>query len=366
MNCGIDNLINASARSSLRALCASVVSCLLIGWIIMPLPQNHNSGVPNAAVDEMVKIYDRAAQEIVKSLAVAIDTPDRGEQFKRARAARLALAIENATKKFGASIRPHIEAVSKESYTLGLRQGLTQLRDIGLRDKARAASGTFTGVDERAVQLIARDIASASVTAIDNLGQQSQRFLRTISSTEISDPAVSRAIAQGLVTGDPRIAQREVRDLFRKPGDEESYRTLGNRQIEVGNATMSVRAYSNMLVRTRTREATVQGRHNRLREADVDLVIIEGRVSRYFCTAYLGLICSIDGKSRKWPALSSLPGGGPPFHPNCSKGTRPYVEGLSPPDEEETGQAALVEFRDRGQSRANLDPDEMAAARGRI
>jgi len=332
----------------------------------MPLPHNVNSGVPDAAVAEMVKIYDHAAQEIVKSLAVAIDTDSRGEQFKRQRAARLALSIENATRKFGASIRPHIEAVSNDSYQLGLRQGLKQLSDLGLRDTGRAATGTFSGVDERAVQLIAGEIAAASVTAIDNLGQQSQRFLRAISSKEISDPAVSRAIAQGLVTGDPRIAQREVRELFRETGNTDSYRKLGNRLIEVGSATMSVRAYSNMLVRTRTREATVQARHNRLREADVDLVIIEGRVSKYFCTAYLGLICSIDGKSSKWPALSSLPGGGPPFHPNCSKGTRPYVQGLSPPELEQAGKAALLEFRDRGQSREALDPDEMAAARARI
>lgn len=333
--------------------------------ILMTLPQNFNSGVPNAAVAEMVKIYDRAASEIVKALAVAIDTTNPSEQFKRARAARLGLAIDNATKKFGASIRPHIEDVSKESYQLGLRQGISQLKALGVRDHD-TFRGTFAGVDERAVEIIARDIAVASVQAVDQLGQQSQRFLRAISAKEISDPAVSRAIAQGLVTGDPRIAMREVRELFREPGSQEDFRQLGNRQVKVGKATMSVRAYSEMLVRTRTREATVQARHNRLRESNVDLVIITGRVSKWFCTSYLGLICSIDGNSGKWPALSSLPGGGPPFHPNCSKGTRPYVEGLSDPAEEEAGLRALSEFQDRGSSRQPLSPDEVSAARGRI
>ncbi|GEM_PF-1967079 len=334
--------------------------------LIMTLPQNYNSGVPNAAVAEMVTLYDSAATEIVKALAVSLDTTSRSEQFKRARAARLALAIEHATRRFGASIRPHIESISTDSYNLGLKQGISQLKDLGLRDQAAPVRGTFTGVDERAVEVIARDIAAASVTAIDNLGQDAQRLLRKISTTQIRDPDVSRAIAKGLITGDPRIAKREVRELFRGQNDQDSYRRLGNRMIQVGGATMRVRNYAEMLVRTRTREATVQARHNRLRESNVDLVIITGRVSKYFCTAYLGLICSIDGKSGKWPALSSLPGGGPPFHPNCSKGTRPYVEGLSPPGDAEAGQAALREFRDRGGSRENLSPDEVSAARGRV
>lgn len=341
----------------------------IIGVILMAtpnLPRNHNSGVPNAAVEEMVKIYDRAAQEIVKALAVSIDTQDRGEQFRRARAARLALSIEQATRRFATSIRPHIERASTQSYELGLRQGISQLRDLGLREKDLPVRGAFTGVDEQAVELIARDIAAASVTAVDGLGQEAERFLRAISSKEISDPAVSRAIAQGLVTGDPRAAKREVRELFREPGNQESFRRLGARQIQVGAATMNVRAYSEMLVRTRTREATEQARRNRLSQNNVDLVIIDGRVSRYFCTAYLGLICSISGSHQKWPALSNLPGGGPPFHPNCSKGTRPYVEGLSPTEEAAKGARALAEFEQRGDSRANLDPSEMQAARGRI
>gem|GEM_PF-5391913 len=34
----------------------------------------------------------------------------------------------------------------------------------------------------------------------------------------------------------------------------------------------------------------------------------------------------LSGTSRKYPAYDDLPEGGPPFHPRCSKGTRPFVE----------------------------------------
>jgi hypothetical protein len=56
-----------------------------------------------------------------------------------------------------------------------------------------------------------------------------------------------------------------------------------------------------------------------------------GLVSTHFCTAFLGQVFSLSGKSDKYPAYSELPGGGPPFHPNCSKSTRPFVEELASP-----------------------------------
>jgi hypothetical protein len=40
-------------------------------------------------------------------------------------------------------------------------------------------------------------------------------------------------------------------------------------------------------------------------------------------------VFSLSGKSDKYPAYAELPGGGPPFHPNCSKSTRPFIEDLA-------------------------------------
>jgi hypothetical protein len=87
--------------------------------------------------------------------------------------------------------------------------------------------------------------------------------------------------------------------------------------------------YAEMVARTKTREASVDARHERLSELGLDLVAIVGRISKNFCTAFLGQVFSLSGNSDKYPAYSSLPGGGPPFHPNCSKSTRPFVEELA-------------------------------------
>jgi hypothetical protein len=102
--------------------------------------------------------------------------------------------------------------------------------------------------------------------------------------------------------------------------------------------------YADMVARTKTRQATVTARHGRLEELGLDLVSIVGRVSQYFCTAFLGQVFSLSGKSEKYPAYSELPGGGPPFHPNCSKSTRPFVEELA----DERQMAAAEPLEDAG------------------
>ena len=73
----------------------------------------------------------------------------------------------------------------------------------------------------------------------------------------------------------------------------------------------------------------VTSTNNRLAQVGIHLVAIVGLISKNFCTAYLGQVFSLDGNSSDYPPLSSLPSGGPPFHPNCSKSTRAFVVELA-------------------------------------
>ena len=39
----------------------------------------------------------------------------------------------------------------------------------------------------------------------------------------------------------------------------------------------------------------------------------------------------VNGNPIGFPPMSSLPGGGPPFHPNCTKGTRAIILAVADP-----------------------------------
>lgn len=320
----------------------------------MPTPLNGPSrqGATEQQVAVMVGLYQRAADDINAALAESVrrleDEPEnRGAAFRLARASELRQRVSAAAARADARAKDLFAPIAREVYELGVRQADQQARDLGVSGAAAAGVG-FTNVDEDAVAVIARDIVARQTRA---LGDHADRAVVVFKSVQAADIAgrfvegerVSSAIARGLISGDPRIGERALRAvLVGRDGerlDTAEYRRAGKQIIEVGGWSGSLAAYASTVNRTRTREATVTARHDRLtRRSVTDLVQITGRVSVNFCTRFIGLVVALtpEAASRTGhPTLASLPGGGPPFHPNCSKGTVAYIEGIVS-DERET------------------------------
>lgn len=320
----------------------------------IPTPRQ---GATQQAEATLAAIYqdaiERMSRDVGRFLLAGSDAT-RSQGFAAARANELNAILSGRLVRLGRDVAPVMAAEHRKAYRLGsddaLRQAFRLGADLRLGD-AGAGEASFVGFAEEAVERIARDSTARMMAAARQFAIDSQTLFRTFSAGPLSgaEPAVNRALAQGLISGDPRAAERQVRQLVagrvidQAAGD--TYRKIGNRQVQVGGWTGSARAYAATVVRTRTREATVGGRHDRLQAAGLDLVQITGRVSGNFCTRYLGLVCSLGAGSDEHPALASLPGGGPPFHPNCSKGTAAFIPGLVSDRRERMQSAALASFR---------------------
>ncbi len=93
---------------------------------------------------------------------------------------------------------------------------------------------------------------------------------------------------------------------------------------------MSIEAYSEMVGRTMSGHAAVQGSLNRYAEHGYDLV----RVSAHFracelCVPWEGKVLSTNGMNPDYESLDSAISAGL-FHPNCAHSISPYIPGLSP------------------------------------
>lgn len=281
------------------------------------------SGLPADAVTELTSLYLKVMQQL---RAIVADPPgtETGREFRRARAASLAREVDRLVRILDQDVETWIRTNIPKSYQQGIKTALSQLKSAGVKSSDLATRGSFNVVDRRAAEIFARDIASDLRQASASMARRTKKMLRQTAEIGLSSADLDRILAGGLITGKPTQTIRTLREELRA--------IHGDRITVVGKSgkpmDFKVGYYAGLVVRTKTREATVAARHQRLQENGMDLVMIIGRVSENFCTAFLGQVFSISGKHPNYPALSNLPGGGPPFHPQCSKSTRPWVEDL--------------------------------------
>lgn len=352
-----------------------IIHIILIAMGVTMAPPHTPEGGDQLAA-QMVKLYDAAMDDINKLAGRAVqelaaDPDRRASQYREIRAAQMTREIQGKLAQLEGRTRLMVDSPLKNQINAAIKRGDAELAELGIAtDPATQGVGVSFGlVNGEAVEIIAQDTLNKTAQSIQtDLGNAAQQhatnaveLFRTLSTTAISESSVNTAIARGLITGNPTIADRAIRELFASDSNEaQRVRKLGNKHIQVGKATMTVRAYARTVAITRTREATVTARHARLSERGVNLVQITGKNSENFCTAFIGLVCSIGGAPEipglEIVELSSLPGGGPPFHPNCSKGTAPYIHELASNSRRTEARRAINVYQkrlDRGQL---LDP----------
>jgi hypothetical protein len=285
----------------------------------MATPEFFDSGINRAASAQLAKYFTDAAKRLSDIVA---NPPGKTQAARDFRAAFAAQKIDQITTILKAQSSAWAGVQVTAAYKDGIARAHQQAVDAGVvtDTNVRPTAGSFTLIDQRTVQRFALDTVMDLHKAADSLGDRTVSVLRQTQQLGLAESDINKILAGGVIEGKPVETIRALR---------EAMRAVHGESVEINGRNFDVKYYAEMVARTKTRQATVQARHGRLEELGLDLVAIVGRVSDNFCTAFLGQVFSLSGKSTKYPAYSSLPGGGPPFHPNCTKSTRPFVEELA-------------------------------------
>ncbi len=291
----------------------------------MASPPPSNSGLPAAAIGELTSLYAQAAARWRQAVLHPPGGSAASRAARAARAAQLSLQIDQQLVALKAGTATWIGTNLPAAMAAGLALADRQAAAAGVRPAGSPLAGSFHLVDHGTAAVLARDIAVPLAAAAGRAGERAKRLLRQTAQTDLSEADVNRVLAGGAIAGSPAEATRALRDELR--------RVAGNTVTVIDRngdpINFDAGYYADMVARTKIREASVVARHGRLSSLGLDVVTIVGRVSGNFCTAFLGKAYSLSGRSERYPAYSELPAGGCPFHPFCSKSTRPFVEELA-------------------------------------
>ncbi|HEY0007319.1 MAG TPA: hypothetical protein VGB55_01230 [Tepidisphaeraceae bacterium] len=163
------------------------------------------------------------------------------------------------------------------------------------------------------------------------------KVVRQVQGLGLDKAKLNTILAGGTIEGTPRETLRKLKEEVRKAAIDGKIVTVNAR---TGVAmTFKPDYYAEMVFQTKLAETTNIATVQRLQARKVSHVKIIGSNSRNFCTAFVGRVFYIGegADPLSFPHVRDLPGGGPPFHPCCTKRYTAFIAALATAEQVESG-----------------------------
>lgn len=268
-------------------------------------------------VDELAATFKASQRSILRQIQAAIRIGNL--EFAAERRLQLAAVIA-ALDQLGAATEPAARRAVQEAFNDGSR---TAAQAIGAQIGTRVlVPESFTGVSVDAIRAL-------QASATDRLGAARRTVGRR--TEDLYAKAGRRAVVRALLgaDGSPQTAARELRrDLLRDPEVKKLFKDGITGFVDRANKKWALDTYSEMVVRTTTREAVVQGQLIRMASHGVNVCRVSSHASSCeICRPFEGRLISLDGSVSEFQGVSvgdsSVPL--PPYHPNCRHTIEPVV-----------------------------------------
>ncbi len=254
----------------------------------------------DAEINRLVKFYEQAEREILDRINRALLRGNKTEyldQMKR--------EIEAILQQLREGNRTWCTEAIPRVYSEGLRNADIMLKDIGA-----STSAAFGAIHQQAAQVLAENAYQRFEDVAQVIGRQVNDIYRELALENV----------RGTVVGYDTWKQTARR--FREQLAERGVTGFKDRTGKMWN----MRTYTEMVARTTTMEAHLQGTANRLVEQGHDLIKVSThRGACPLCEPWQGKVLSITGKTSGYPTLEEAKAAGL-FHPNCRHAYGLYID----------------------------------------
>lgn len=263
----------------------------------------------------LARIYASAQRTIVAQVTAALRSGNLALASERRMQLAAVLAVLD---QLGAATDPLARDTVHQAFTDGSTLAARDLaRQAGVKVSAVQVPWSFTGVSREAVATLEDSIIGRLRTARQTVGRQVD---------DVFARAGRRQALRSLLgaEGSPQAATRALTRDLRRRGATGFVDRAGKR--------WALDTYSEMAVRTVTREAVVQGSMTRMASHGVNLA----RVSTHggsckICLPWEGRLISLDGTVSDYQGEAVADAGSvpqPPFHPRCRHTLEPVVQNI--------------------------------------
>lgn len=235
-------------------------------------------------VSALIEVYLTAEQALMRQIERSIASGQLGSiAYRRAQLAQ----IQGLLTELQAATVPQAVALLRASYRDGLRIGAVA-----------GVNGSFGGIHSEAVNVLADSLSTRLGQGVANIGRQADDVFRREG---------LRLSALQLAEGSTRVeASKGMADALVRQGTSTF--------VDKAGRDWGLARYTEMVMRTTTREAVSEGTKNRLIEGGLDLVTWDATGEACpVCTPLDGVTYSLTGATPGYDVIEDMP----PLHPNC-------------------------------------------------
>lgn len=259
--------------------------------------------------------FARIIRQVQRELAVTIKEALLSGQLERAATRRLHLArVVAVLDQMGAEIDPRARRIVNDAFQRGSEVMARQILELKLPELPQVAV-LGTGVSQEAVQMLQDSIVGRLKGAREAVGRQTD---------DLFAHAGRRAAVRAVLGSDgspEKAGRRLAADLLKNKDIARQVELTGRFKLTPGGRNWALPDYTDMVVRTTTRQAVAQG--SLLRMASNGINIARWSIHANpcpVCAPYQGTLVSLDGSTGEYEGepyvdIGSTPG--IPAHPRC-------------------------------------------------
>jgi hypothetical protein len=270
-------------------------------------------------VRELERIYGTVEREIAKEMALM----DIGN-YKELRAVSIQEKIDGLIKMLNTAAIKWSKSAVPEAYERGYAVSRTRLEILGVQRDEEFSAKTHTQAieyqtDETMDVLIkANQSIRLNVATFIYLARAAARGLSQFQAFDMRDEEfIDELLGEALRAGETRgYAMKVVREYFMTEFGDAKFININGRNYEM-------KAYADLVAKTRLRVVQTEAVLNTCKEFDNDLVQVSDHGTECpICIPYEGNVYSLSGRSSAYPYLDAYP----PWHPRCQHNISPTSE----------------------------------------